>query len=1081
MSRAKLYWYHIFGIVRALQQDFAVLLKKLAKKPIVRHARKALKKLHHKTTKKLHGHLYKRFSLYARHWEWRYRKHAHAFMGIALAVTLVVGFISMYGRSYAASTVPVAGDAAVLNSSEKIQFGAGFGSNVMIDNFTRAMQGHAWSTDIGYIEFGTENNPQGPVRAQSDGVLTGKAKAINGDYIDFDGSGSHVVISGGALSGYAWSVDLGWIDFGNVTASLYDPDLSLPNNAEDIKMYKTNGGAEIQENGWNNTNGYFSWDAATDNSGGSGILGYCLYVGTDQNGDPASNKGILGSSPVDTGGACPFAVPNAYVDLATAEYIASAMTTQNNPYYINIKAVDNAKNVFNGQSASFHFRYDNTPPNNPAFISAPSQFVSSKNVTLTWPTSGGDAASDGHAGIKGLQYKIGNSGTWYGDAHSGTQDSNDLLVNDGSYTTVNPIDYDLLQEGNNIVSFRTYDEAGNISIANITTVIKLNTTSPSAPQNVTATPQTSTSNNFSFNWLAPASFQGSANAITYCYTINVTPTSSNCTFTAPGVTNLTAGPYATQPGQNTIYVVAKDEAGNINYDTAATATFTANTSAPGVPINVDVADISVKSTSNWKLTISWEPPTSVGAGVASYRVLRSTDGNNFTQVATTSGTSHVDTGLSQVRYYYRIRACDSANNCGAVSQTVSQTPTGRFTTPADLVSSPTVQVKTRSAVISWVTDRDSDSRIQFGTRSGSYFDAETAKSEQTKNHSIELVNLQPDTDYFYKARWTDGDGNTGTSSELIFRTLPAPTVKDVSTRRVNLGSAVVQFTTKEAVRVKVYYGASDSFGGLINVNTSTFESSYTVELNGLTDGTKYYYKINTIDSDGNEYDSNRIDSFTTPARPRIQNLRFQPVSGEPTSTQKVMWETNVPSTSLIRYKTNGEPQKEVSNSEMTTAHEVTIQGLLDDSEYTLTAESRDSLGNLAVSDPQTFRTELDTRPPKVDSLRVEASIRGAGSEARGQLIVSWRTDEPSTSQVAYGKGASGNSYASSTAEDGALTTEHTVVISDLDTSQVYHVQAVSRDKSGNTGKSNDRAAIIGQASDSVIDIILSTLEGIFGL
>lgn len=56
-----------------------------------------------------------------------------------------------------------------------------------------------------------------------------------------------------------------------------------------------------------------------------------------------------------------------------------------------------------------------------------------------------------------------------------------------------------------------------------------------------------------------------------------------------------------------------------------------------------------------------------------------------------------------------------------------------------------------------------------------------------------------------------------------------------------------------------------------------------------------------------------------------------------------------------------------------------------------------------------------------------------------------------------------------------------MVISDLDTSQAYRLKAVSRDKARNTGESDDRSAIIGQPSDSVIDIILGTLEKIFGL
>src|SRR5690606_20150551 len=123
----------------------------------------------------------------------------------------------------------------------------------------------------------------------------------------------------------------------------------------------------------------------------------------------------------------------------------------NTPYYLNVKAIDNAHNVYDGDSAQFHFRFDNTPPSNPGYITAPSQFVSNKEVTLTWPTNGNDSAKDAHSGLTGLQYRIGSSGVWYGDDHSGDQDSSDVLDNDGSYTTVNPPDFDNIQEGNNVV------------------------------------------------------------------------------------------------------------------------------------------------------------------------------------------------------------------------------------------------------------------------------------------------------------------------------------------------------------------------------------------------------------------------------------------------------------------------------------------------------------------------------------------------------------------------------------------------------------------------------------------------------
>jgi hypothetical protein len=359
-----------------------------------------------------------------------------------------------------------------------------------------------------------------------------------------------------------------------------------------------------------------------------------------------------------------------------------------------------------------------------------------------------------------------------------------------------------------------------------------------------------------------------------------------------------------------------------------------------------------------------------------------------------------------------------------------------------------------------------------------YSSDEISNSNQVTSHTITISNLQAGTTYYYKAKWTDEDGNTGISSEFTFTTLAAPTIKEVSVRKLTLNSATVQFTTREAVKVKLYYGQSEGFGGTQIINTSTAESSYTVELPSLLDGTKYFYKINPFDADGNEYDSN-IFTFTTPARPHISNLRFQPVAGEPTSTQKISWTTNVPATSLVRYGLTGQAPLEQSDSTLVAEHEMVIRGLQDNSEYQLTAQSRDGEGNLAVSDVQVFRTALDTRPPALKNLSVETTIRGTGAEARGQVVVTWETDEPSTSQVEYAEGASGTTYTSRTSEDAGLVTQHTVIVSDLPTSKVFHLRAISRDHAGNNGASEDRSTIVGRASDSVIDIIFNALRNVF--
>ncbi|MEO8691176.1 MAG: DUF2341 domain-containing protein, partial [Candidatus Saccharimonas sp.] len=737
-------------------------------------------------------------------------------------------------------------------------------------------------------------------------------------------------------------------------------------NATNVSLKTGTSGDAISSNGWAHAYPYAAWTAGQDDSGGSGIKGYCLYLGHDPTGNPITTKGDLGSSQINTAGTCQFAVDSNSVDLSQSGYIGIALESSTTPYYLNIIAIDNANNVYIGAPAQFQFRFDNTPPTNPTFVSAPSQFVSSKSVNITWPISNGQQADDDTSGVAGLQYKIGSGGTWYGSNHTGS--SGDLLPNDGSYTTVVNPDFGNLSEGANIIYFRTLDNAGNISAAYVTSVIKINTSSPSSPQNLSATPTTNTTNSFAFSWLAPATSLGSVSNITYCYTVNTIPNANNCQYTLPGILSLSPGAYATQPGENTFYVVAKDEAGNVNYSTAANTTFTADTPAPGVPTSLDIADISVKVNQIWKTALSWEAPTMTGAGIASYHVYRSMDGSNYLKVASTAGTSYVDTGLSQRTYYYKIAACDSANNCGVFTNPVQIYPTGKFTTPASLITGPDVTTTTRSATIVWTTDRNSDSKIEYGLSSGVYFSTAASNVQQTNAHTITLNNLNPSTTYFFRSTWSDIDGNAGTSVEKKFTTLPAPTVSDVTVSGINLSDATINFTVDGAVAATLYYGPNGSLGATKAQSTSTSSSRYSVPLSGLADGTQYSFRIDTSDAAGNEYKSGQINTFTTPPAPHITNVQFEPVSGALSGTETISWTTNVPATSQIRYVPQGQPlssAKEAISTTMSTEHTMTIDNLTYGTSYQIIATSQDAIGNVARSDIQVFRTGLDTRPPRL--------------------------------------------------------------------------------------------------------------------
>lgn len=877
-------------------------------------------------------------------------------------------------------------------------------------------------------------------------------------------------------------------------------------NASAIAMTRSNGGTSVSSNGWTkNDSPYFSWTAGADNAGGSGVKGYCLYLGTDTNGNPTTAKGLLGTSPVSTAGTtCQFIVSATSIDFATSSYKGGTwLSTSSSPYYLNIKVIDNSGNVFTGSSVQFQFRYDATAPTNSSYISCASgSFSNVADMNFSWPTSGSAASSDSNAGLLGWQYQINStSGTWLGTTTESTLGvTNYIPTSESSRTLTQVQDGSSIVSGNNIVYFKTVDAAGNTSSdATIRTCnLSYGGAAPAfgGTDTVTVTPSTSTSNSFALSW--PAATPTTGKTVThYYYMINTSVPSTLATLQGNASTYIDNGTAITvsaaalanvNKGSNTVYVVAIDNASTPNYSPSnyISGTFTLNSTTPDNVGNLVASDSSIKSQSQWNVTLTWTAPSYQGAGNLTYRVYRSTDGSSFSYIGSSTSLSYVDNTPSSRLYYYKVYTRDGASADSSGTNAVSITPTGKWTTAPTLDSGPTVgSITTKKATITWSTSRTSDSKVSYGTSSGSYGSVEPSNSSQVTSHSIQLTGLSPGTTYYYKVKWTDEDGNTGTSSEKSFTTSPAPTVKDVLAKNIGLTSVILQFTSKDASKVKIYYGVTSGFGGTKEISTSTSETAYTVELTGLSNGTKYYYKINTFDSESAEYEGTILD-FTTLPRPRISKVQLQQVANTAQTTILVTWTTNTEVSSIVSYYPSGEAASahdEVNVALTKGEHKMILRGLLPQTDYILVVKGRDKIGNEAISDTQKFTSASDTRPPQIASLHIEGStvppVSGTAQESTAQLIVSWNTDESGTSQVEFGEGT-GTTYSSKTQEDSNLTSNHLVIISNLTPSKVYHLRALAKDKAGNQGQSIDTVTITPKATDNALNLVITNLQGIFG-
>lgn len=830
----------------------------------------------------------------------------------------------------------------------------------------------------------------------------------------------------------------------------YYSDADAPTNPDVLSAFDSNtlGSGLTSTNWYNYTAPFFDWadpeeaGGATDTSTGSGVTGYYVYFGTNASADPEVDGTFISAS----------------------EYQAGSLTN-GQTYYLRLKTVDDAGNASSAIWQPYIYKFDNVRPTNPStLVSDPPGYTATNNFTFSWT-----GADDDDSGVYGYCYKTGDVGFV------------EVCTTDTSVTNITAY-----KTGVNTFFVRTIDNAGNYSNNSVTASYYYSTTAPSAPQNVVATPTSSTANEFSFSWSPPTLFFGAQAGLRYYYSVNAFPTPSNINTVGLTTTYLTAGPYATQKGENTFYVLAKDEAGNIDYNNFSTATFNADTSAPGIPRDLDIADVSVKESESWKLALSWEPPTTTGSGIAVYKVYSSTTAtsctdqfDSFTFISSTTGKSYVDTDLEQKTYNYCVRACTSTNDCSAPSDTVALLPDGKWRVAPSIIGEPDVTVKTKAAAIVWYTGREANSFVKYGKSSGEY-GSEVGSSELVSTHEIDIIGLDPGTQYYYKVLWTDEDGNTGESDEYTFTTNAAPLVSNVTFSNVSLYDAFVNFTVKNATQATVQYGKTETYGGVTTISTSKSESSYTVKLEELTDGSTYNIRIAAEDEEGNLYLGDNYTFDTLPV-PKITALKVQQVEGMATATFRILWVSNTRLTSVVTYYPADNPSlaKDSINLTPATAHQAVINDLLDETEYVFIVKGKDAAGNEAVYEPQRIVTSADLRPPVIFNTNVESTIVGVGEDARAQIIISWDSDEPSTSQIEYGEGTSGD-YTLSTQEDSNLTSNHSMTIPGLSPSKIYHFRIISKDKNGNTGYSEDIVVITPSATKDALNLVVEKLSKTFG-
>jgi photosystem II stability/assembly factor-like uncharacterized protein len=305
------------------------------------------------------------------------------------------------------------------------------------------------------------------------------------------------------------------------------------------------------------------------------------------------------------------------------------------------------------------------------------------------------------------------------------------------------------------------------------------------------------------------------------------------------------------------------------------------------------------------------------------------------------------------------------------------------TLPPVVTGGPKVISRTDSSLtLKWQTDESAGTIVEYDT--SQQFGNRLEISEQVTEHRYTLIGLEPATTYNIRVGGSDITGNGPAFSQVLTATTsdradtePPVLVDSVWVSDVDLEQVTIQWKTNEAADGHVIYSQDSTFSEgpyyLAEPPDSVFrrvftktapehEEEHLVILTNLLPLTKYYYKVESTDPDGNGPTVSSVQHFATVSNqdtdgPIITNLQ---VKARTDKTITLTWDTDELSDTFVRFVTDSAFLAEQGISKLAaapkfhqtegslspvTVHKITLTGLETEALYFLQVFSRDQFGN----------------------------------------------------------------------------------------------------------------------------------------
>ena len=472
-----------------------------------------------------------------------------------------------------------------------------------------------------------------------------------------------------------------------------------------------------------------------------------------------------------------------------------------------------------------------------------------------------------------------------------------------------------------------------------------------------------------------------------------------------------------------------------------TSALSAETScAPGIPGTVTGVTATPAS---GQVTLSW---TAV-AGASNYNIYRGTtshaEGSN--SIASPTGTTFVDTGLTNGTTYYYTVGAQNVAGYGPWSTEVSGTPSGSGSAPG-APSSLTATAGNTTASLTWTAGSGAVSyNVYRGTSAGGENTTPVATGVATMPWGD--TGLTNGTTYYYKLKSVNGFGTSGYSNETSVTPTAggsAPSTPTGLAATAGNSQVALSWTASAgATSYNVYRGTTA--GGESTTAVATGQTGTTYTNTGLTNGTTYYFKVKAVNSVGTSGYSNEASATPVVAAPGAPSG----LSATAGNTQATLnWTAGSGATSYNIYRgttAGGESTTAIATGQTGTSY--TNTGLTNGTTYYYKVKSVNAGGTSAYSNEASVIPATGGTVPSAPT-----GVTAAAGDS--QVVVSWNAVSGATSYIVkWGPSGFGFVYSHS----GITGTSYTVtglmnaIVSSF---QVFAVNAAGTSSASSTTNAN---------------------------